>query len=308
MKSKLIVIFVFFFNFFFISITSSIENKILFKINNEIISTIDIYNDLSYLKLLNPDIKNLDQNRLYEIAKNSLIREHIKKIELIKNNINLNIEENKLDKVKKNFSDRLRLNSEKELENILKQLNLNKKDIIDKLIIESMWNSLIVKKFIKDVKIDEEKIKQEISQINYQYEYNLSEIVFELKTSENINDKYLLIKNKIKQDGFVEVALSSSISETSKTGGALGWIKQSTLSKVIKDELINIKTGNITKPIVIPGGILILKVNNQRKIKKDIDIKKEMKIVIRNKTNEQLNQYSILYFNKVKKDILINEL
>ena len=286
----------------------SFENKILFKINNEIISTIDIYNEISYLKLLNPDIKNLDQNRLYEIAKNSLIREHIKKIELIRNNINLNIEENKLDKVKKNFSDRLRLNSEKELENILKQLNLNKKDIIDKLIIESMWNSLIVKKFIKDVKIDEEKIKKEISQINYQYEYNLSEIVFELKTSENINDKYLLIKNKIKQDGFVEVALSSSISETSKTGGALGWIKQSTLSKVIKDELINIKTGNITKPIVIPGGILILKVNNQRKIKKDIDIKKEMKMVIRNKTNEQLNQYSILYFNKVKKDILINEL
>lgn len=286
----------------------SFENKILFKINNEIISTIDIYNEISYLKLLNPDIKNLDQNRLYEIAKNSLIREHIKKIELIRNNINLNIEENKLDKVKKNFSDRLRLNSEKELENILKQLNLNKKDIIDKLIIESMWNSLIVKKFIKDVKIDEEKIKKEISQINYQYEYNLSEIVFELKTNENINDKYLLIKNKIKQDGFVEVALSSSISETSKTGGALGWIKQSTLSKVIKDELINIKTGNITKPIVIPGGILILKVNNQRKIKKDIDIKKEMKIVIRNKTNEQLNQYSILYFNKVKKDILINEL
>lgn len=286
----------------------SFENKILFKINNEIISTIDIYNEISYLKLLNPDIKNLDQNRLYEIAKNSLIREHIKKIELIRNNINLNIEENKLDKVKKNFSDRLRLNSENDLENILKQLNLNKKDIIDKLIIESMWNSLIVKKFIKDVKIDEEKIKQEISQINYQYEYNLSEIVFELKTNENINDKYLLIKNKIKQDGFVDVALSSSISETSKTGGALGWIKQSTLSKVIKDELINIKTGNITKPIVIPGGILILKVNNQRKIKKDIDIKKEMKMVIRNKTNEQLNQYSILYFNKVKKDILINEL
>lgn len=307
MLKKFIIFTLCFYNILFSNLFS-FENKILFKINNEIISTIDIYNEISYLKLLNPDIKNLDQNRLYEIAKNSLIREHIKKIELIRNNINLNIEENKLDKVKKNFSDRLRLNSEKELENILKQLNLNKKDIIDKLIIESMWNSLIVKKFIKDVKIDEEKIKQEISQINYQYEYNLSEIVFELKTNENINDKYLLIKNKIKQVGFVEVALSSSISETSKTGGALGWIKQSTLSKVIKDELINIKTGNITKPILIPGGILILKVNNQRKIKKDIDIKKEMKMVIRNKTNEQLNQYSILYFNKVKKDILINEL
>lgn len=286
----------------------SFENKILFKINNEIISTIDIYNEISYLKLLNPDIKNLDQNRLYEIAKNSLIREHIKKIELIRNNINLNIEENKLDKVKKNFSDRLRLNSEKELENILKQLNLNKKDIIDKLIIESMWNSLIVKKFIKDVKIDEEKIKKEINEVNFQYEYDLSEIVFELKENENINDKYLLIKNKIKQDSFENIALLLSISETSKKGGELGWIKQNALSKVIKNKLVNLGAGDITKPIVIPGGILILKINNLRKIKNEIDIKKEMQIIIRNKTNEQLNQFSILYFNKVKKDIFINEL
>jgi len=305
---KKFVIFTLFLYNIFCSNLFAFENKILFKINNEIISTIDIYNEISYLKLLNPDIKNLDQNNLYEIAKNSLIREHIKKIELIRNNINLNIEENKLEKVKKNFSDRLRLNSEKELENFLKQFNLNKKDIIDKLIIESMWNSLIVKKFIKDVKIDEEKVKKEIGQIKYQFEYDLSEIVFELKTNENLKDKYLLIKNKIKQDGFVDVALSLSISETSKTGGALGWIKQGTLSKVIKDELINMKPGDITKPIVIPGGILVLKINNQRKIKKDIDIKKEMQMVIRNKTNEQLNQYSILYFNKVKKDILINEL
>tara|TARA_B100000900_G_scaffold405092_1_gene414233 strand:+ start:25 stop:948 length:924 start_codon:yes stop_codon:yes gene_type:complete len=307
MFKKFIIFTLFLYNIFSSNLFA-FENKILFKINNEIISTIDIYNEISYLKLLNPDIKNLDQNNLYEIAKNSLIREHIKKIELIRNNINLNIEENKLEKVKKNFSDRLRLNSEKELENFLKQFNLNKKDIIDKLIIESMWNSLIVKKFIKDVKIDEEKVKKEIGQIKYQYEYDLSEIVFELKTNENLKDKYLLIKNKIKQDGFVDVALSLSISETSKTGGALGWIKQGTLSKVIKDELINMKPGDITKPIVIPGGILVLKINNQRKIKKDIDIKKEMQMVIRNKTNEQLNQYSILYFNKVKKDILINEL
>ena len=286
----------------------SFENKILFKINNEIISTIDIYNEITYLKLLNPNIKNLDQNNLYEVAKNSLIREHIKKIELLRNNINLNIEENKLNRIKKNFFIRLKLNSEKELDNILKQINLNKKDIIDKLIIESVWNSLIVKKFIKDVKIDEKKIKNEINRINYQFEYDLSEIVFELKNKENMNDRYLLIKKKIKQDGFSNVALLLSISETSKTGGALGWIKQNTLSKLIKDELLNLEIGDITKPIVIPGGIMILKINNLRKIKKEIDVQREMQTIIRKKTNEQLNQFSILYFNKVKKDIFINEL
>ena len=171
-----------------------------------------------------------------------------------------------------------------------------------------MWNSLIVKKFIKDVKIDEKKIKNEINRINYQFEYDLSEIVFELKNKENMNDRYLLIKKKIKQDGFSNVASLLSISETSKTGGALGWIKQNTLSKLIKDELLNLEIGDITKPIVIPGGIMILKINNLRKIKKEIDVQREMQTIIRKKTNEQLNQFSILYFNKVKKDIFINEL
>jgi len=307
MLKKFIIFTLCFYNIL-VSNLHSFENKILFKINNEIISTIDIFNEISYLKLLNPNIKNLNQNNLYEIAKKSLIREHIKKIELLKNNINLNIDEDQLDQVKKKFSSRLKLNSEKDLENFLKQINLKKKDIIDKLIIESLWNSLIVKKFIKDVKIDQEKIKKEINKINFQYEYDLSEIVFELKDNENINDKYLSIKNKIDQDGFDDVALLLSISETSKTGGKLGWIKQNTLSKVVKNELVNLRTGDITKPIVVPGGILIIKINNLRKIEKEINFKKEMQTVIRNKTNEQLNQFSLLYFNKVKKDILINEL
>ena len=307
MFKKFIIFIVFFYNILGSNLYS-FENKILFKVNNEIISTIDIYNEITYLKLLNPNIKNLDQNTLFEIAKNSLIREYIKKIELLRNNINLKIEENKLNKIKKNFSNRLKLNSEKELEDILKKLNLNTEKINDKLIIESMWNSLIVNKFIKDVKINEEKIKKEINEVNFQYEYDLSEIVFELKENENINDKYLLIKNKIKQDSFENIALLLSISETSKKGGELGWIKQNALSKVIKNKLVNLGAGDITKPIVIPGGILILKINNLRKIKNEIDIKKEMQIIIRNKTNEQLNQFSILYFNKVKKDIFINEL
>ena len=126
MLKKFIIFTLCFYNIL-VSNLHSFENKILFKINNEIISTIDIFNEISYLKLLNPNIKNLNQNNLYEIAKKSLIREHIKKIELLKNNINLNIDEDQLDQVKKKFSSRLKLNSEKDLENFLKQINLKKK-------------------------------------------------------------------------------------------------------------------------------------------------------------------------------------
>ena len=286
----------------------AVENKILFKINNEIVTTIDIFNEIKYLKLINSNLENLNQKNLFEIAKNSLIRENIKKIELLKNNISLTFEENTIDKIKENFANQLEINSIEELKIILKKLELNENDITKKLIIENVWNSFIVKKFINEVKIDEEKIKKEISKKNYQNEYNLSEIVFELDNNENVNTKYNSIKNKIEEESFEDVATMVSISETSKTGGKLGWIKESSLSKKIKNELDIIKPQDITRPLVIPGGILILKINKIRKIKKEVNIKNEMQSIIRNKTNEQLNQFSILYFNKIKKNVLINEL
>ena len=226
----------------------------------------------------------------------------------MKNNISLTFEENTIDKIKENFANQLEINSIEELKIILKKLELNENDITKKLIIENVWNSFIVKKFINEVKIDEEKIKKEISKKNYQNEYNLSEIVFELDNNENVNTKYNSIKNKIEEESFEDVATMVSISETSKTGGKLGWIKESSLSKKIKNELDIIKPQDITRPLVIPGGILILKINKIRKIKKEVNIKNEMQSIIRNKTNEQLNQFSILYFNKIKKNVLINEL
>ena len=294
-------------NFFVVS-SFSFENKILFKVNNEIISTIDIFNEISYLKLINSNLNSINQENLYDIAKNSLIREYIKKIELEKNNIEINIDENNLNKIKKNFSNRFGLKSNKELESFLKQKKINEKEIVEKLIIENLWNSLIVKKFLKDVKIDQEKIKKEISKIEYQYEYNLSELIFELSNNENIDNKYNEIIGKIKQKSFEEIATLLSVSDSSKTGGILGWIKENTLNQKIKNELTTLKSGDITKPIVIPGGILILKINDKRKVEREIDVNKEIQLVIRNKTNEQLNQFSILYFNKIKKDISIDEL
>ncbi len=303
-----IIIFIFcFYNLVTFSSYSN-ENKILFKINNEIISTIDIYNEIKYLKLINRNLKDLNQNNLYEISKNSLIRENIKKIALLKNNVKLNIDEKNLERLKNDLSKRLQLSSDKELENFLKQVGLNEKDIINKIIIENLWNSFIVKKFIKDVNIDEEKIKREIKETNYQYEYNLSELIFELDTKEKIDTKYMEIKEKIKENSFEDTAMLLSISDTSQTGGILGWIKESALSPLVKSELVLLQPGAITKPLIIPGGILILKINNKRKVEKEIDVKKELKEIIRNKTNDQLNRFSVLYFNKIKKDILINEL
>jgi len=136
----------------------------------------------------------------------------------------------------------------------------------------------------------------------------LFEILFDIKKDENLDSKLNVIKNDIKIKGFENSAIIHSLSPTAKTGGELGWIKTSSLSDKIKEEIKDLKIGEITKPIVIPGGFLLLKIQNKRITKKNLNIEKELKLAVRNKTNEQLNQFSIIYFNKIKKDILINEL
>ena len=90
--------------------------------------------------------------------------------------------------------------------------------------------------------------------------------------------------------------------------GKLSWVKESVLSGKIKKNLSKLNVGDYTNPIVIPGGFLILKIEDRREIQKEINIENEMKFIINEKKNEQLNQLSNIYFGKVKKNIIINEL
>ena len=103
-------------------------------------------------------------------------------------------------------------------------------------------------------------------------------------------------------------AIIHSISDTSSNGGNLGWIKKPSLNSKVINEIEKIKLGSFTNPIVVPGGFLILKINDQRLTDKDVDTENEINLVIQEKTNEQLNQFSIIYFNKLKKNFQINEL
>ena len=99
-----------------------------------------------------------------------------------------------------------------------------------------------------------------------------------------------------------------SISDTNNTGGKLDWINEASLNTKIKSVLKDLEAGSVTKPILLPGGYLILKINDIREVEKKINLKKEFERIKREKINEQLNQMSNLYFNKIKKDIIINEL
>ena len=305
------------YNIFFIAIIISIffntklsvalENRILIKLNNEIITTVDIAQEINYLKSFNKKILELDNEKIISIAKNSIVKEKIKKIEILKYTQNLTIDEKYLSSMIEGAYSKIGLNNIDQFKNYLDDNGVNIKMVEEKLIIDAYWTQIIYNKYKDKIKIDRKKIISEISSRKNKF-YNISEIMFNVEKSENLNKKYKLIKQSISENGFDNTALIYSISESSKNGGDVGWINESAISPKIKVELYSVKKGEYTKPITIPGGFLILKVNDVKEENVKIDINKEVEKVIDIKTNEQLNQFSNLYMNKIKKNIYIHEL
>ena len=287
----------------------ALENKIIVKIENEIITTIDIKKEYLYLLALNPGLNKLDDKEILEISKKSLINEKIKNIEILNNTNNLNIPDEYLEKILKNIYKKIGINNLNEFKSYLKIKDIEYNDVVRKITIEALWNELIITKFSSMVKINEEKIKKKINLNNKKLlkSYLLSEIFFEVINKEQLLTKYNEIQKTIKDKGFANAALKYSISESANTGGKLDWIKESSLNKIIKDNLDQITTNEYTKPIAVPGGFIILKINQIKTDKISLDLNKEFSKEVNYIRNYQLNQFSKIHFNKVKKNIQIYE-
>ena len=292
----------------FFSSLSAIENKILFKVNNQIITSMDILTELQYLEIINRDFKKTPKKQAFEIAKRSLIREKIKEIELIKILKEIKVEDKLLNNLLINYFKSINIKTISDFEKYFLSQEINPNLIKKKISIEILWNQLIYSKFKQNVKIDRELIKNEISINAKKNEFLLSEILFNINENEKLNNKIILLEKEIKNKGFAQTALSYSISETASKGGKLGWVSEAIMSSKIKERVKKIKIGNYTKPIVIPGGFLILKIEDIREVNNNSDLNSEINKIVKEKTNEQLNQFSNIYFNKVKKDVIINEL
>ena len=308
MKTNKIIFLILFFLIFFINKTFSKENKIILKLNNEIITTVDIINEIKFLSVMNKEFKNIEKNKKIEIAKNSLIKQKIKFIEISKYKKNINIEDGIFENIIKNYLKNLNIDSIKNFELFFEKENLNIEFVREKINVDTHWNQLIYRKFSKNVKINKAEIKKNLKNKKKQREYLLSEIVFAVDNDENLKEKLKLIKKVINEKNFSEAALNYSTSDSANNGGKLGWIKEEILNNKIKNEIIMTKIGKFTKPIVIPGGFLILNIENIREIEKNIDVEKEIRNIIQQKTNDQLNRFSNIYINKLKKNIQFNEI
>ena len=293
---------------FFFNSTYSIESKIIYKIQNEIITNIDLKNEFKYLLVLNNRLKDIDKDTTFLISKESLIRDKIKKIEIIKNFKNLKIAQKYEDILIKDIYLKLGLDNKDQFIEYLKKYDLKLKYIIEKITINALWNDLIFRKYSAKIEINEKKIKNKIDLINQQTtrDFLLSEIVYEVKNKEEINKKFIEIKKSIKDIGFENTVSLFSISDSAKTGGNIGWVNEKSLSQDILKNIEKIE-GNLTQPIILPNSILMLKINEIKKSTLKIDYDIELKKAIDYERNKQLNQYSIIYFNKIKKNLEFNE-
>jgi peptidyl-prolyl cis-trans isomerase SurA len=287
---------------------TAFENKILFKIDNEIITTIDIYEEIKFLKVFNPEINNLSELELFEISKNSLIKDKIKKIEIMKFVRELKVDDKFLLKLIQRKYSRLNIKSIKNFEKYLKKENLNIEIVKEKFIIELMWNDLIYQKFNKKVVIDKEKIKNEISQNSqkkFQKEFLLSEIVFNVANKDEFNNKYQKILLDIEKVGFKKTALIHSNADTATNGGLIGWVKEVNLNKNLKKVISELKPGQFSKPIRTSSGFIIIKIDEEKEYVSKFNLADKIDEIIRFKTNDQLNQFSNMYLNKLKKNLII---
>ena len=286
----------------------SFENKIEVMVDDKIITTIDINNEITYLKALNVNLKSLDDNKIFEIAKTSLIREKIKEIEISKLKYK-KVDENYLENVITSIYKNIGFNNKEDFLIYIENLNINISTIELKLSNEALWNQIIYKKYYSKLKINEDKIRKEIQQNNKEIlSYLLFEIIYNSEKTSDAKKIFQEIEKSINENGFENTASIFSVSESSKTGGKIGWVEETLISNEILGEISKLEIGNYTNPIQIPGGFLILHIKDKKKMKKNVDLEKEVALKIRNLQNQQLNQFSNIFFNKIKKDIVINEI
>ena len=308
-KFKLIFILLIFFNSNLYLNANSIQ--IIVKVENQIITNIDIENEKKYLLFLDPKLDQLNPTKINDIAKNSLITEVIKKNELEKI-YDFDKTNNVIDIIEKNFLKVKNINNKDEFIQILNNKNIDYEIFKKKLQVEALWNQLIYNKYANNLRIDKKTIKANILKQfmnkKKRYEYNLSEIFFNETINESLEDTVSKLEKSIDEIGFENTANIYSISNTSKNGGLIGWVNELQLSEIIKKNVILLSDNEVTKPIKIKSGYLIIKLNKKKEFKEKVDIDKEVAALSNKEMNRQLNSFSMIFFKRLKKNIQINEL
>lgn len=289
-----------FYILYFTQLNASLENKIVVKVGNKIITEFDIKNKiLTSLILAEQNINQANIDALKEPTLESIIIHQLKKIELSK----FNFQNDKSEIV-------LYINqiTRSKVENLKSRFDENGLDFdlfYEEIETQLKWQKLIYSFYKEKINIDENEINKEIEVLSTRQknseEFRISEL--EVLLNNDKNDKNLIdnIDNQIKQIGFENAVIKFSVSNSSANKGDLGWINAATLSKKISEIVSNLKIGQISKPIIRQNSVLFLKLADKRTtVVKNQDLKILKNNLINQKKNELFNLYSNSHLSKLK--------
>ena len=308
MKKKIVV----FFTLIILNFSFEVANSEIFikaKVNNQIITNIDVKNEKNYLLALNPNLRNLSEENKNRYAIDSLINENIKKME-IERRYEITVNKDVIKKIINDLYSKLGISDVEAFKQYLSNYSINLDLVTRKISIEVAWNDYILNRFNNLILVDEVKIRKKINQLSEKNSVEnilLSEIIFTIKENEKLEKKFSTIKDSINNIGFEETAKLYSMSESKKNGGEIGWVYKSQLSDKISSEIDKINIGEFTSPITTPGGFIILKIIDKKEELLNINKDKQFKKAVNFEKNRQLTMYSTLHYKRIYNKAVINE-
>ena len=290
-------------------INAGINDALFMTIGNKPITQSDIVDEIKIILILNNESYSDDKrDQLHELAVRSTVKRTIKKIELERNNF-FQFNEEDLERELARLASNIFIDVNT-LKNLCESNELDFSKIEDQVKTELYWNSLIFEMYKGNLKINQEEIEDQLklsknkNQIN---EYLISEIVISKVEDDKLDLEVQELKRKIENESFEQVAREVSISESALKGGDLGWINETQLNENLLSQIRSLNVKQLTKPIQVTNGYLIIKLNDKREKNIKIDFEKTLKKMILEEKNRQLNQFSLIYFNKIKQNIYISE-
>ena len=301
---KKFVIFFFLLNFESLAL-GVIQNKILIKIENEIISSYELKNKINTLIVLsNKEVNQSNIDRIKKIAVNELINLKMKKIELAK--YNLEIDRNNLN----SYLNKISSGNIQEFKNKFKINNLDYNFYLDEIKTQLTWQKLIFSLYKDKVIIEEKEINDDLEKslkLNSTIkEYNLSEMDILLDNITDLSKKLSEINFQIQNYGFEETAKQFSGSYSASEGGRLGWLSEKSLSNKILNKVNKLTINEISDPIISGNSLMLIKLNNVRvKQVQNLNTEDLRKSIIKQRKNELFSLYSNSHLSKIKNNLLV---
>ena len=285
-----------------------IQDNLFATVGDKALTDSDVIDEIKTILILSSQPYTKEKKKeLQSIAVRRIIERAIKNIETEKYDF-LQFDQIDLDNQLNNIARQANASVDA-LKTIFEKNGLDFEQIKKNIITELLWNKLMISIYKDNLTVNEDEINQQLANFNKNTESNeylISEIVLKSVESSKLNDELNKVKNMIDDIGFEKTAMTLSVSANSKNGGNIGWIEENSISERFKARILSTPVGKVSKPIILPEGIIIFTVRDKRKSTKVVDLNSIRQSLIATERNKMLNMYSLSHYESLTRKIAVN--